>query len=141
MNPIRKKKIEREIQRTISELIVSGKVKDPRVFMATIHRVELSDDLSWATVYYTAMCSNNERKKLIAGLVSASSFLQSAIGKKLRLRKTPKLRFVWDNAYMKSLEVNDLIDKLSPMDAEENLEIGSKEEPNGEDDKNFNEDE
>ncbi|MCC5816521.1 MAG: 30S ribosome-binding factor RbfA [Leptospira sp.] len=114
MDEIRKKKIEREMQRTIATLINSEQVKDPRVLMATIHRVELASDMSQATVFYTAYCTNNERKKLSAGLVSASGFFQSMIGKKMGLRYTPKLRFVWDSAYIKSLEVNRLIDESAP---------------------------
>jgi ribosome-binding factor A len=114
LNEIRKKKIEREIQKTIATLINTEKVKDPRVTMATIHRVDLASDMSQAIVYYTAICSNNERKKLSQGLVSAGGFLQSMIGKKLGLRHTPRLQFVWDNNYIKSIEVNRLIDESAP---------------------------
>lgn len=115
MNEIRKKKIEREIQKTIATLINTEKVKDPRVTMATIHRVDLASDMSQAIVHYTAICSNNERKKLSQGLVSAAGFLQSMIGKKLGLRQTPRLQFVWDSNYIKSIEVNRLIDEAAPI--------------------------
>lgn len=119
MNEIRKKKIEREIQKTIATLINTEKVKDPRISMATIHRVDMASDMSQATVYYTAYCTNNERKRLSQGLVSASGFFQGMIGKKLGLRHTPRLQFVWDNAYIKSLEVNRLIDETAPRTARE----------------------
>ncbi|WCL48088.1 30S ribosome-binding factor RbfA [Leptospira sp. GIMC2001] len=114
MNEIRKKKIEKEIQRTIATLIITEKVKDPRISMVTIHRVDMADDMSQALVYYTAYCNNNERKKLANGLTSARGFLQSAIGKKLGLRHTPNLYFIWDKNYIKSIEVNRLIDESAP---------------------------
>lgn len=114
MNEIRQKKIEREIQRTIAGLILTGNVKDPRVTMATIHRVELAADMSLATIYYTSYCSNNERKKLSQGLVSASGYLQSVLGKKLNIRYTPRLKFVWDKEFIKSIEINQLIDDSAP---------------------------
>jgi ribosome-binding factor A len=114
LNEIRQKKIEREIQRTIASLIISEKVKDPRISMTTIHRVELAPDMSIATIFYTAYCNNNERKKLSQGLVSATGFMQAMIGKKLNLRYTPRLKFVWDKDYIKSIEVNQLIDDLAP---------------------------
>ncbi len=113
MNEIRKRKIEKEILRTLGTLVVSDKVKDPRVNLVTFHRVELSNDLSIATVYYTAYCTNRERKKLIAGLVSASGFFRSALNQRLKLRRTPELRFVWDSAFIKALEVNQQIDHLA----------------------------
>lgn len=114
MNEIRQKKIEREIQRTIASLIVGEKVKDPRISMTTIHRVELALDMSVATIYYTAYCNNNERKKLAQGLKSATGFMQAMIGKKLNLRYTPRLNFIWDKDYIKSIEINQLIDDLAP---------------------------
>lgn len=126
MNEIRKKKIEREIQKTIATLINSDKVRDPRITMTTIHRVDLASDMSQAKVYYTAICNNNERKKLAQGLVSAGGFFQSMIGKKLGLRHTPRLYFIWDKAYIKSLEVNQLIDESKPLnfDSEESMDYG-----------------
>lgn len=114
MNEVRKKKIEREIQKTIARLIVSGKVKDPRVSTATIHRVELASDLSRAEIYYTTWGGNRDRKKLAQGLVSAIPYFQSMLGKKMGLRYTPKLYFIWDSAYIKSFEVNRLIDESAP---------------------------
>jgi ribosome-binding factor A len=114
LNEIRQKKIEREIQRTIAGLLLNGSVKDPRVTMATIHRVELAPDMSLATIYYTSYCNNNERKKLSQGLVSAAGYLQSVLGKKLNIRYTPRLKFVWDKEFIKSIEVNQLIDDSAP---------------------------
>ncbi len=114
MSPIRKKKLEAEILRSLSNLILQGEVKDPRVFLPSIHRVEITEDLKTATVYITAICNNNERKKLIAGLSSASGYLTSVIGRALKLHTNPRFHFVWDNNYIKSLEVNRLIDESAP---------------------------
>lgn len=120
MNSIRKKKIEAEILRNLSTLILEGEVKDPRVFLPSFHRVEVSDDLKHATVFFTALCNNNERKKLTQGLVSASGFLSSRLGNSLKLHTNPKIRFEWDKNYIKSLEVNALIDAAKPKESDAN---------------------
>lgn len=83
MNPVRKKKLESEIIRLLSMAILEGKVKDPRVFLPSFHRIELTDDLKHAKIYFTALCNNNERKKLTQGLVSSAGYLSSLVGKKL----------------------------------------------------------
>ncbi|MCT8332717.1 30S ribosome-binding factor RbfA [Leptospira sp. 85282-16] len=121
MNPIRMKKLESEIIRLISTAILEGKVKDPRVFLPSFHRIEISEDLKYAKVYFTALCNNNERKKLTQGLVSCAGFLSSLVGKNLHLHTNPKFSFVWDNNYIKSLEVNRLIDESAPKTLFEEL--------------------
>lgn len=121
MNPIRMKKLESEIIRLISSAILEGKVKDPRVFLPSFHRIEISEDLRYAKVYFTALCNNNERKKLTQGLVSCAGFLSSLVGKNLHLHTNPKFTFVWDNNYIKSLEVNRLIDESAPKNLFEEL--------------------
>lgn len=121
MNPIRMKKLESEIIRQISTAILAGKVKDPRVFLPSFHRIEISEDLKYAKIYFTALCNNNERKKLTQGLVSCAGFLSSFVGKNLHLHTNPKFSFVWDNNYIKSLEVNRLIDESAPKTLFEEL--------------------
>ena len=114
MNEIKRKKLEKDIIRTLSLLIVSGKVKDPRVSMVSMHRAEITDDLSEVKIFITAYTDNNGRRKLVKGLNSAAPFMTSVLGKNLRLRRTPRLKFIWDNNYVKAMEVNELIDRLAP---------------------------
>ncbi|GBF49292.1 ribosome-binding factor A [Leptospira ryugenii] len=121
MNPIRKKKLEAEILRILSLAILEGKVKDPRVFLPTFHRIDLTDDLKKADIHFTALCNNAERKKLTLGLASSSGFLSSLIGKQLHLHTNPRLYFKWDNNYIKSLEVIRLIDESKPKTLYEEL--------------------
>ncbi|MDZ4727660.1 MAG: 30S ribosome-binding factor RbfA [Leptospira sp.] len=121
MNPIRKKKLEAEILRILSMAILEGKVKDPRVFLPSFHRIEITDDLKKADIYFTALCNNNERKKLTAGLASSAGFLSSLVGKQLHLHTNPRFFFAWDNSYIKSLEVNRLIDESKPKTLYEEL--------------------
>lgn len=121
MNPVRKKKLESEIIRLLSLAILEGKVKDPRVFLPSFHRIELTDDLKHAKIFFTALCNNNERKKLTQGLVSSAGFLSSLVGKHLHLHTNPRFSFVWDNNYIKSLDVIRLIDESKPKTLFEEL--------------------
>ncbi len=104
--------------------ILEGKVKDPRVFLPTFHRIELTDDLKKADIYFTALCNNNERKKLMAGLSSSAGFLSSLVGKQLHLHTNPRFFFAWDNNYIKSLEVIRLIEESKPKTLYEELHPG-----------------
>ncbi|MBE7411253.1 MAG: 30S ribosome-binding factor RbfA [Leptospiraceae bacterium] len=113
MNSQRKLKIESEIVKTISKLIVSGKVKDHRIGLVSVHRADLSEDMSHVKVWVTSYIPENEIANFMKGLKSASGYIQSIVGKELGLRITPKISFVWDEAYIKGFQVNQLIDELS----------------------------
>lgn len=113
MNEIKKKKLEKDIIRLISLLIVTEKIKDPRVSMVSMHRADISPDLSRVKIWFTAYCNPKERNKLMKGLNSAAPFIQSMVAKKLRMRVTPRIQFAWDEHFIESLEVNALIDKLA----------------------------
>lgn len=63
MNPIRRRKIEAEAVRTVAMMILSGKVKDPRVHMVSVHRAEISEDGKNMKVFVTAICTDKKKLK------------------------------------------------------------------------------
>ena len=115
MDPIRKKKIEAEIIRTLGTLFVSGKVKDPGIGLVSLHRAELSQDMSFVKIYVTTYCEDKEKGKFLSALKRASGFCQHILAEELKLRFTPKILFIWDENYIKSVRVNELIDRLEPI--------------------------
>ena len=104
MKEIRKKRIENEIVRLISIMILNGHIKDPRISMVSVHRSEINSDHSHVKVWISSFCSQRKQTKLLNGLNSASGYLSSVISKKLRLRLSPKMKFVWDSEYMKMIQ-------------------------------------
>lgn len=82
----------------ISQL-VRRDVRDPRVRDVTITRVDVTDDLRQATVWFTPLGGLGDEKRineLQAGLDKARLFVQGKVGRNLRLRVTPRLRFLYD---------------------------------------------
>lgn len=80
--------VKRELTAIFREL------KDPRVRgLISIVRVELTNDLSYCTVYISAMEGLDRAREAIGGLRSASGFIRHELGSRLRLRKVPELLF------------------------------------------------
>ena len=81
--------IKRELTAIFREL------KDPRVAGAflSIIRVDLTNDLSYCTVYISAMEGMDRAKEAAKGLKSASGFIRRELGARLRIRHTPELVF------------------------------------------------
>lgn len=96
MSEIRARRVESQIREELSALIVSGKVKDPRVRgVVSITRVETSKDYSQAKVYVSSL-SGEACVAVVAGLNAAAGFLQAEVSRKIRLRLTPRFVFIED---------------------------------------------
>lgn len=110
MGQYRMERLNVQLRDEISQLILRGEIRDPRVTgrkggaqartevapFLSINRVEVSQDLSYAKVFVSSFASDSMLDKGVDGLNNAAGFIQSVIAKKLRIRKFPKLTFVVD---------------------------------------------
>jgi ribosome-binding factor A len=113
MGEYRLDRLGEQIREEISALILSGKVKDPRVStFLSINRVEVSGDLGFAKVYVSSFMDARETKQGVRGLESAAGFIQTVLSKKLRLRQFPHLSFIFDESIREGFEMVKKIDGL-----------------------------
>ncbi len=111
MSGYRTDRISEDIKREIVSVI--RELKDPRVRgkILTVIRVDVSSDLSYAKVYVSSLDGIESAKEAVKGLESAQGCVKNRIGKALRLRKTPELKFVADNSVEHGMEIDLLIKK------------------------------
>lgn len=89
------------------------RVKDPRVSgMISIVRVEVSNDMSYAKVYISAMEGLDAAKEAVRGLKSAAGFMRRELGAALHLRHVPELRFVPDDSIAYSARIAKTLQDL-----------------------------
>src|SRR5689334_8767073 len=100
----RKRRIEAEIQRVLSELI-AREVKDPRVGSVTITAVVVAADMGTARVYFTPFASIHPPEEVRVGLTHAGGFLRGEVGRRLRLRHAPRLEFIFDDTPDKAAQL------------------------------------
>lgn len=86
-----------QIQRDLAALI-RLELKDPRLGMVTISAVKVSPDLGYADIYVTVLGASLDEKPdaSLAVLNAAAGFLRSELGRSIRTRVTPRLRFHFD---------------------------------------------
>ena len=97
-----------DVQRELADLL--REVKDPRVSkLLSIIKIDLSADLSYATVYVSAIEGYDKTVESVKGLKNAAGYLRRELGARLKLRKTPELRFIADNSIAHGSEIARII--------------------------------
>jgi ribosome-binding factor A len=99
--------IKRELTAIFREL------KDPRVQgLISIVRVDLTNDLSYCTVYVSAMEGMDRAKEAVKGLKSASGFIRRELGRRLSLRKVPEMIFKATDSIEHSANIARILNNL-----------------------------
>jgi ribosome-binding factor A len=95
-------------------LLLASRAKDPSLARVTITGVKVTPDLDVARVYYVAPAG--EAEALRRDLARAASFLRRELGARLRLKRTPELRFVPDEAFEQGLKIESILREISTDD-------------------------
>lgn len=96
------------IQREVAQ-IIQRELEDPRVDLITINEVKVTRDLAWADIYFTVLPEENAENSQQV-LNGASSFLRKQLSKALKIRTTPKLRFIYDHSVNRGARLSKVID-------------------------------
>lgn len=105
-------RITSDIQFALSDLL--REVKDPRVSkLISIVKTDVSGDLSYCTVYVSAIEGPEATAESVKGLKNAAGYLRRELGSRLSLRKVPELRFRADDSIMRSAGISQIIDSFS----------------------------
>ena len=110
-------KIERlndQFQKEISSILAT-EVKDADIQFVTITGCDITNDLSFCKVYFTVL-EDSKKDSTFQALKKASSFIRGEISKRIEIRHTPELRFIYDE----SIEYGNHIEKIIKKINEEN---------------------
>lgn len=84
-----------QIMQVLAMLLIH-EVEDPALQLVTITGVRLNRDFSIAQVLYTHIRGREVEAEIHQALMRAKGFLRTRLGKELKLRAIPDLRFAWD---------------------------------------------
>jgi ribosome-binding factor A len=92
-------------------LIIQKDVKDPRVSLATITSVKVSDDLKIAKVYF--VCDSNKQKSTKEGFDRSKGFIKKMLASKVKLRYIPDIAFYYDSSLDYSSKINSILKEVT----------------------------
>lgn len=129
MAKYRRGRINDEMQKAVAEIIRG--VKDPRVSgsFISITGAEVTADLKYAKIYYSALGASEaaKKKEIAIGLKSSSGYIRKQISSKLNLRITPELTFVEDTSINYGAHIASLLEGIKFSDDTEEDDISEEE--------------
>lgn len=105
-----------QIQRELAQMI-QREIKDPRLGMVTINAVKVSRDMGYADIYVSLLTTEelteeSESVQASLGVLrKAAGFLRGQLGRAMKLRMVPHLRFHFDTLLGKSRRMDALINE------------------------------
>ncbi|MGX5202879.1 30S ribosome-binding factor RbfA [Aliikangiella sp. IMCC44632] len=117
-------RVAEQLQREVAQ-IVQLEVKDPRVGMVTVSGVEISRDLYYATAFVTFLGIEESPKSIEQALEilnQAAGFVRAQIGKRMKMRVVPNIKFEFDASIARGSELSALIKQARDKDETEDSE-------------------
>ncbi|MDQ6419212.1 30S ribosome-binding factor RbfA [Paenibacillus sp. LHD-117] len=112
MAKVRVGRVSEQIKKELSQ-IIQMELKDPRIGFITVTGVETTSDLSQARIYLSVLGSDEQKEATLKALASATGFLRSELGKRMKLRHTPELLFKFDSSIEYGSRIESLLDEIN----------------------------
>jgi ribosome-binding factor A len=105
----RAERISMKIQQAITQLLTK-KLSDPRIEMATVSQVKMTPDLRLASVYVAVFGDETRVAETLAGFKKSRGFIKKHIAPQLGLKYMPELRFFHDDSFDEAARMDALIE-------------------------------
>jgi len=113
----RKDRLADQIKREVAD-ILQNHLKDPNLGFITITDVELTNDLRYATVFYSVLGEEGEKIRAGKILHKSAGVIQSELARRLNIRKSPLISFELDTSAEYGAKMEKLFKKIENERAE-----------------------
>ena len=105
-------RVNEEIAREMTEILRT--VKDARVSdsFVSILRADTAADLKNANIHYSVLGTDEEKAEVKKGLKSAEGYIRRELARRLNLRATPELNFVYDDSIAHGAHIAKILEDL-----------------------------
>ena len=109
----RNEKVRKMLMKEIAD-ILQRDIRDARISgVVSILDVEVSHDNSYAKIYYSVFGDDEQKEKTKEAIVKHTPKIRYEIGKRIRLRLTPELRFIYDDSIERGSKIHEIMEKIS----------------------------
>lgn len=104
-------RLNEDIRRELTDIF--RELKDPRIDpLLSIVKVDLAGDQSYCKVYVSSVSGLETAKESVKGLTSGAGFIRRELGQRLKMRRSPELRFIADNSIEHSADIARKLEEI-----------------------------
>ena len=107
----RLERVEKIIERELASILFNN-VKNEKLKFVSITKVSITKDMSIATIWYTVFGNEGEIEATKKELIDAKGYLRSELAHSLDLRKTPDLKFKYDESLAYGNKISKILEEL-----------------------------
>jgi len=108
----RPEQVAETVRQAVTEALMRGEVRDPRIGLVTVTAVHVSGDASHARVLVVPAGDDPAKERALEGLRSAAGFLRSKVARLLSTRTVPELHFELDRGLEHAARIGALLEEL-----------------------------
>ena len=107
----RSEKVAQEIKKIVSA-VIQRELSDPRMGFTTVTRVQITDDLRFAHIYYSVLGDDQQWQNTAEALTHAAAFIRRRLGESLDLRYVPEIVFNADHSAEYSIRIEEELERI-----------------------------
>ena len=108
---LKKERVESIILRQVAKTITT-QINDPSLKYANVTDVEVTNDLSFATVYVSFL-DEKDKVKGMEALIKAKGYLRNVVSKSLSTRRTPEILIKLDESSERGTKIDEILNKIN----------------------------
>lgn len=100
-----------DLMKEISKILLT-EIKDEDLQRVTITYATVTNDLSFAKVYFTTL-DDYKKDKVIKDMNNAASYFRTELAGRLNIRHIPEIKFIYDESIEYGKKIEDIIEKIN----------------------------
>ena len=113
----RSAQVAEELRKIISNIFLKD-VNDPRVGFITVTRIELTNDLRYARVYYSVLGDQDSKQATVEALEENLSQIRRLAIQRINMKFAPEMHFILDTSIEKGMEIENILKKIKKQEKE-----------------------
>ncbi len=111
----RASRVAEELRRIVARILIED-VTDPRLGFLTITRIDVTDDLRFARIYYSVLGSDEQKESTAEALKEHLVYIRRLVAGELNMKFALELRFEVDKSIEHSFKIDNILKKINKKD-------------------------